>query len=282
MASTTTSSPVDVLAHLFLGLRNKRPDVQAQASLEMQRYIFNTLPELPSDSAAKLWDQIINEIFDLVHSQTTADKLGGILVIDSLLRLQREIDSKANLFRFYTYVKTLLPDLDVNVMLAASKTLGQIAKIGGPVFGGYFMDCEVQSAMALLQAVKQESERHAGVLILKELARNSPTHFHTHVDLIFDKILVPLRDTRVIVRESTAELLAACLEIITQRERQARSPYLLKILQDAQTGLKIHHPESIHGSLLAYRELLLHGGTVRTASCCVQHRLFSHTGYRSS
>ncbi|KAI0330947.1 FAT-domain-containing protein [Cubamyces sp. BRFM 1775] len=260
MASTAPSSQADVLDQLFLGLRNKSPDVQAQAALELQRYISNTIPELPSDSAAKLWDQIINKIFDLVHSQTTAEKLGGILAIDHLLRVEGEIDSKANLFRFYNYVKTLLPDPDVNVMLAASKTLGQIAEISGPAFGDYFMDYEVQSAIALLQADKQEPGRYAGVLILKELARNSPTYFHSHISLVFDKILVPLRDTRVIVRESAAELLAACLEIITQRERQARSPYLLKILQDAQMGLKMSQPEIIHGSLLTYRELLLHGG----------------------
>lgn len=147
-------------------------------------------------------------------------------------------------------------------MLAASKTLGQIAAFGGAGFGDYFMEFEVQAAIGLLQAEKQEPGRYAGVLILKELARNSPTYFHAHIGLVFDKILVPLRDPRIIVRESAAELLAACLEIITLRERQTRSPFLLKILQDAQMGLKMAAPEVIHGSLLTYRELLLHGGMV--------------------
>ncbi|KAI0832116.1 FAT-domain-containing protein [Trametes gibbosa] len=260
MATPAPASQVDVLDQLFLGLRSKSPEVQAQSALDLQRYISNTVPELSSDAAAKLWEEIINKIFDLVHSQTTADKLGGILAIDHLLRVEGEIDSKTNLFRLYNYVKALLPDSDVNVMLAASKTLGQIAEISGPAFGDYFMDFEVQSAISLLQADKQEPGRYAGVLILKELARNSPTYFHSHIGLVFDKILVPLRDARVIVRESAAELLAACLEIITQRERQIRSPFHIKILQDAQMGLKMSQPEIIHGSLLTYRELLLHGG----------------------
>ena len=147
-------------------------------------------------------------------------------------------------------------------MLAASKTLGQIAAISGAGFGEYFMEYEVQAAIHLLQADKQEPGRYAGVLVLKELARNSPTLFHVHIGLVFDKILVPLRDPRIIVRESAAELLAACLEIITLRERQTRSPFLLRILQDAQMGLKMPAPEVIHGSLLTYRELLLHGGMV--------------------
>jgi FKBP12-rapamycin complex-associated protein len=159
-------------------------------------------------------------------------------------------------------------------MLAASKTLGQIAEIGGAVFGEGFMDKEVPAAIEMLQADKQDSPRYAGVLILKELARNSPTYFHPYIGLVFDKILIPLRDLRLIVREGAAELLAACLEIVTQRERQSlRSPYLSKILQDAQQGLKMSQPEIIHGSLLTYRELLLHGSMVRFLFLQSEYRL---------
>lgn len=147
-------------------------------------------------------------------------------------------------------------------MLAASKTLGQIAEIGGAAFGERFMDYEVPAAIEFLQPDKQDSYKYAGVLILKELARNSPTYFHSHIGLVLDNVLVPLRDSRVHVREGAAELLAACLEIVAQRERQTRSPYLHKMLLEAQAGLKQPQPEIIHGSLLTYRELLLHAGMV--------------------
>lgn len=238
---------------------------------------------MSSDAAAKLWDNTINRgIFDLVHSQNNHEKLGGLLAIgalpailtvsntklcpciDNLLDrgVEGGVESKKNLFRFYNYVTSLLPNVDINVMLAASKTLGQIAHVGGASFAEPLMVKEVSSAIELLQTDKQET-RHAGVLILKELARNSPTYFYLHINLVFDKILVPLRDTRVIVREGAAELLAACLAIVTQRERQPRSPYLFKISQDAAAGLKGAQPEYIHGSLLIYRELLIHGGGVR-------------------
>lgn len=174
--------------------------------------------------------------------------------------------TKRNLFRFYNYARTLVPDPDINIMLAASKTLGRIVDYGGAAFSDRLMDKEVQSAIALLsgdkQADKQEPNRYAGILILKELAKHSPTYFHPHIGLVFEKVLVPLRDPRVIVREGAAELLAACLEIVTSRERQSRSPYFQKIFTDAQNGLKMSQPEVIHGSLLTYRELLLHGGMV--------------------
>jgi serine/threonine-protein kinase mTOR len=219
---------------------------------------------MSSDAAAKLWDDTINRgLFDLMHSGVHVNTLGGLLAIDHLLDIgDHSIDSKRNLFRFFNYVKHVLPNSDVNIMLAASKTLGQIARFGGTDFGDRFMDFEVGAAISLLQGDKQESPRYAGVLILKELARNSPAHFQAHINVVFDNILIPLRDPRVIVREGAAELLAACLEIVTTRERQTRSPYLSKILTDAQGGLKATHPEVIHGSLLTYRELFLHGGMV--------------------
>jgi len=122
-------------------------------------------------------------------------------------------------------------------MVAASKTLGKIAEIGGAAFGERFMDKEVPAAIELMQPDKQETPRYAGVLILKELARNSPTHFHSHISVVFANILVPLRDPRVIVREGAAELLAACLEIVTQRERHATS-HLPKILQGCTNGFE--------------------------------------------
>ncbi|KII85882.1 hypothetical protein PLICRDRAFT_144570 [Plicaturopsis crispa FD-325 SS-3] len=258
----------DVLDRIFQGLKNKNHDVRLESALELRHYVATTVAEMSSDTAAKLWDDNINKrLFELVHSQVSnVEKLGGILAIDNLLDVDggETIESKRNLFRFYNYVKSLLPNPDVNIMLSASKTLGQIAAIGGAAFGEHFMDYEVPAAIGLLQGDKpgdkQDASRYAGVLILKELARNSPTYFHTHINIVFEKILTPLRDARVFIREGAAELLAACLEIVTQRERQTRSPYLLRIQQDAQAGLRMSQPEIIHGALLTYRELLLHGG----------------------
>jgi FKBP12-rapamycin complex-associated protein len=157
-------------------------------------------------------------------------------------------------------------------MLHASKTLGGIARIGGAAFGEQFLNKELPAAIILLENDKLEP-RYAGVLILRELARNSPIYFHAHISLVFEKILMPLRDARSMIREGAAELLAACLEIVDKRERGSRSPYLIRIFQDAQLGLKTSQPQIIHGSLLTYRELLLHGGMVSTQDQIVCHVL---------
>lgn len=41
---------------------------------------------MPSDTAAKLWDDDINRrIFDLMHSQNSAENFGGLLAIGTII-----------------------------------------------------------------------------------------------------------------------------------------------------------------------------------------------------
>lgn len=246
------------------------------------------LTELSSDSQAKLWENTLQpKLFDLVHSHNVTDNYGGVIAIglrsvkyasstlthgmysDHLLGLETDEthDPRGQLFRFFNYIKYLLPsnrNNDWSLMTEASKTLGRILATGGAHFGERFMDLEVPQALEHLSA-QSEFNRYAGVLILKEFARNSDIYFHSHIGTVVDVIAGPLRDQRLIVREGAAELLAACLEIIISRNRNdyIHSPYLMKIFAEAQMGLKQTQPEVIHGSLLAYRELFLHAGMVR-------------------
>ncbi|KAH8107278.1 hypothetical protein DFH11DRAFT_1517959, partial [Phellopilus nigrolimitatus] len=48
------------------------------------------------------------------------------------------------------------------------------------------------------------------------------TCFHPHISIVFNKLLIPLCDHRLIVHDVVADLLAACLDIITQRETDIR------------------------------------------------------------
>lgn len=44
--------------------------------------VVSTVVEMPSDAAVKLWDDDINKrLFDLMHSQNNAERLGGLLAI---------------------------------------------------------------------------------------------------------------------------------------------------------------------------------------------------------
>ncbi|KAJ7237528.1 atypical/PIKK/FRAP protein kinase [Mycena haematopus] len=281
MASTAGSTSVDVLSTVFAGLKNKNAEIRLQSAVELRRYVARSVGDVGGED-----DNISRRLFELILSQNSTDNIGGLVAIDHLIDSdgQVSIDSSNNLFRFYNYVKHLLPNPDPGLILAASKTLGHILAVGGPSFGESFMEPQVQAAAALATASHSGGDKHdslgmaryAGTLILKELALNMPAQFIAHLPAVLDSaVLAPLRDPRLVVREAAAELLAACLEIGAQRERSVQGggagasqggasstasgpPYLAKILQDAQAGLKYNQPEVIHGSLLTYRELLLH------------------------
>ncbi|KAJ6525906.1 phosphatidylinositol 3-kinase [Mycena vulgaris] len=262
MASSHSS---EALTKVFVGLRNKTTDVRLQSAMELRRYVAR------NGGAAGDDDNISRRLKELIHSQNSMDNLGGLIAIDHLIDVEGEvtIDSHHNLFRFYNYVKYLLPSPDPTLILTASKTLGRILAVGGPAFGENFMEHQVPAAVALINSThgggdKLSMARYAGTLILKELALNMPVQFHAYLSAVLDNVLAPLRDPRLVVREAAAELLAECLEIGAQRERTVAhavaGAYLSKILADAQAGLKFTQPEILHGSLLTYRELLLHAG----------------------
>ncbi|KAG8741303.1 phosphatidylinositol kinase- protein kinase tor1 [Ceratobasidium sp. 414] len=265
------ASPQDPLQGIFQQLKNKNEQVRQIAARELRDHVESAVAELSSDGSARLWNQQISpRLFEIIHSNHSHERLGGVLAIGAfrismaakhrLLEIEGDetIEAKHTLFRLFNYVKSLLPSPDVNVMIAASKTLGRIAEMGGTAFADQ-IDVEVPRALEALQSDKPEG-RHAAVLVLRELARHSAAHFHPHVGLVLERIWLPLRDSRVLVREGAAELLAACLEIMRSRDRTQRTPVYRDINEKAAKGLIMAPVETVHGSLLAYRELFLHAG----------------------
>lgn len=146
-------------------------------------------------------------------------------------------------------------------MKTASKTLGRVLEIGGN-FGDAFMPAEIPRLLEMLNN-ERDLSRYAAVLILRALARFSVAQFYPFVGNVLERIWIPLWDSRVVVREGAAELLASCLDIVGNRVGQSHAVNHAKILSQAVTGFKQASVDVVHGSLLAYRELLLHAGMVR-------------------
>ncbi|KAG9023396.1 phosphatidylinositol kinase- protein kinase tor1, partial [Tulasnella sp. UAMH 9824] len=221
---------------------------------------------MSSEGVSRLWNDHLNHrLFHLIHSNNVPEMLGGIAAIDTLLSIEgpESPEAKKNLYRLYNYVKYCLPWNDMNVMIAASKTLGRIAEIGGSAFGDHFVDFEVPRALQLLSGDK-ENGRYAAVLILRELARHTPGHFYPYVTLVVEKIWIVLRDIKPAVREGASELLAACLDIVLKREgdkEDVQLPIFNKLYHEAQTGFRTGGGDTAHGSLLAVRELFTHAGS---------------------
>ena len=253
-------------------------DVRERAKDALRELVAMASRDMSTEQFTRLNNDINKRIFELCSSAD--DKLGGVMAIEALIDLNAEENTK--LTRFANYLRLVLPTNDVPTMVAAAKALGihtpfplpspllafvigtddyagRLATPGGTLTSD-LIEFEVKRALEWLSSDRHESRRLAAVLVLRELARNSPTLFYGYVPQVLDLIWTALRDPKVTIRESAAECLSSCLEIISQRETALRIQWYNKILEEAQYGLKVSNVDWIHGSLLAYRELLLRSG----------------------
>ena len=215
--------------------------------------------DLPSDRFSEYYTNVNFRISQLVvQSIDTAEKLGGILAIEQLITFDGD-DAAQKTTQFSNYLKSALRSNDNAVLIFAARALGHLATPGGALTAE-LVEAEVSYALEWLQTDRQENRRFAAVLIIRELAKNSPTLLYAFVPQIFDCILVALRDPKVLIRETAAEAAGACFEIIAARDAQLRQQWFNRIYDDAIAGFKSQAPDVVHGSLLTLKELLVKGG----------------------
>lgn len=142
-------------------------------------------------------------------------------------------------------------------MIIAARAMGHLANPSGTLTAE-LVEAEVKTALEHLQTERVENRRFAAVLVLRELARNSPTLLVQWIPQILEVIWVALRDPRVMIRESAAEAISACFEIMAAREDLRR--YFGRVYEEVLKGLPAGTLESVHGSLLTIKELLMKGG----------------------
>ena len=174
-----------------------------------------------------------------------------------------EEDNTTKITRYANYLRIVLPGNDPLIMGLAAKALGKLAVPNtGGTLTGEFVEYEVNRSLEWLQGERIEQRRHAAVLILSELAANSPTLIYTYIPQILDLIWTALRDAKPSIRESAAQALDVCLVLVHQRENAMQNTWYEKLILETQKGFKIGTAEAIHGSLLVWRTLLKNTGNV--------------------
>lgn len=169
------------------------------------------------------------------------------------------VDAAQKTTRFTQSLRTVLRGKDLVPMQPAAVALGKICRPGGALISE-LVESEVKTALEWLQSDRVEERRYSAVLVLRELGRNAPTLMYTFVGLIFDQIWVGLRDPRLLIRQTSAEAISACFQIIRERDQNMRHSWQAKIYDEAVVGIRQGTVEWVHGSLLVLRELLQQGG----------------------
>ncbi|KAF3011376.1 phosphatidylinositol kinase- protein kinase tor1 [Neopestalotiopsis sp. 37M] len=250
---------LEALDNITKDLRAKvTDDTRKHAAQRLRELVASTCRDQPGDTFTAFYNQVNSKITSLVHSNISADRLGGVYAMDALADFDG-VDVTLKYTRFTNNLKGILRGQDIVPMQPAAVALGKLCRPGGSLISE-LVESEVKTSLEWLQSERVEEKRYSAVLVLRELARNAPTLMYSYVSLIFDLIWVGLRDSRQLIRATSGETVSACFRIIRERDQEMKAAWMTKMYNELIVGLRINTVESIHGSLLVLRELLENGG----------------------
>ncbi|OXG23734.1 FKBP12-rapamycin complex-associated protein [Cryptococcus neoformans Ze90-1] len=255
------SSQSDVLDNIFQRLSARSEDVRAQAGQDLAEHVVAYTQEYPGHDASKgVWAQVFHKTFEFTRSNNQLERLGAIIAISQLLQLTKDDTpdrAQQKVLRLYEYLRPLTTCGDSTVMLPASLVVEDMVRNSPTLHTDTFLGKEVGQALVMIDDSRQEVGRFSGALLLYAFARAAPGVFHQYIPKVLEKIWIPLRDSRSVVRERASMLLSTCLDTLKTRGDRPSTDTYRKIFEEARLGLlKASSTESILGSLLAFNSML--------------------------
>ncbi|KAF2000099.1 ARM repeat-containing protein [Amniculicola lignicola CBS 123094] len=243
------------LDRICLDLRSKNDDTRQKGAHVLRSLAEQAHRELAPNQFGTFYNDVNQRIsYLIVSGNDSNDRIGGIHALNALIDFKGD-DAGQKTTRFASYLRNVMRGTDTASMVVAARALGRLAKPGGTLTAE-LVEAEVKGALEWLQLERSENRRFAAVLILRELAKNSPTLMYQWIAQIFEVIWVALRDPKVLIRESAAEAISACFEIISPRDSQMRQQWFGRVYDEILKGFALNTNEAIHGSLLTMKELL--------------------------
>ncbi|KAG7109160.1 Serine/threonine-protein kinase tor2 like [Verticillium longisporum] len=242
-------------------LRSSRvsDDVRKRAALQLRELVLVCHRDLQPDHFNNIYHAVNTRITQLIaHGSDSAERLGGVYALDSIVDIDAT-DQATKYARFLQNLKAILRGKDMSPMQAAAVTLGKMCRPGGSVISE-LVESETQFALEWLQNERVEERRYSAALVLRELARQAPTLMYNYVGLVLDLIWNSLRDSRQLIRSTSADTIAACFRIIRERDQEMKQAWMEKAYSELLRGLQNGAVEYIHASLLMLKELLEQGG----------------------
>ncbi|KAL2695028.1 hypothetical protein AAEP93_005842 [Penicillium crustosum] len=209
----------DVTQKLFAELKSTKEETRVRAACELYDLMLLVSRDSPSEEFVEFYNAVSQRIAHLVVTGKEAnERIGGILALDRLIDLDG-VDVAQKITRFAGYLRSALRSNEDVVLVYAARSLGRLTKSGGALTAE-LVESEIQSALEWLPSERQESRRFAAVLVIRELAKVSPTLLYGFVTRIFELAWVVLRDPNALIRSTAAEAVGECFEIIVARDAQ--------------------------------------------------------------
>lgn len=130
-----------------------------QAQIELKTLIQVLQKEYTNEQNFQRFLNVINnQIFELIHSNDSESKLGGILAVDTLIDFYNSNDELPNqISRLANYLRILIPSNDLNIMKQAAKVIGKLCNPGGTI-SSEFVDFEIKNCLEWLTTSQESTQ----------------------------------------------------------------------------------------------------------------------------
>lgn len=253
-----------MMDYIFDMLRSPYLQHRVTAINKLKSLLISLARELSIEQFQSFNHTLNNRIFELVHSKDTRERISGILSVDCLIWFYSQTEQLPSYTtRLAGYLKVLIPSKNIELMRLAVDTLGKLAAPSSSVTSD-FLHHEVKNCIEWLTTAPesyssskiQELRKHACLLIITTLSKNSPSVLYPFINSILDNIWRALRDSDEIMREDAAETVGCCLKIVARRDEDLCQQWIIRLMQGCAFSLTLNTSESIHATLLVYHELL--------------------------
>lgn len=183
--------------------------------------------ELSDEMKKNFYEMITSKILDLLHvsgkSKPEENKI-GLMLVCIVLDTPNSTKTQPTLCpQFANYLRNLvLPsyvDMELQELLALA--VGKVALYSDPTTN--FVEFEISRAIEVISNEQGSTvKKLSAVLILRELASETPSYFFAHIMTFFENIFSAVMDVKL--RDSAVSALQAALYVVLEREQLSQAP----------------------------------------------------------
>mmetsp|Transcript_26418 Transcript_26418/g.39200 ORF Transcript_26418/g.39200 Transcript_26418/m.39200 type:complete len:2632 (+) Transcript_26418:19-7914(+) len=233
----------------------------ADVSRKMLQAIEDQAQNLPSQMFSNLISRMVDSGINLLNYdiRDSQYRVVGLVVLDCLLDVNDEIMPERRI-EIANQLRKVLENDKQNiettgiVLRKAADSIGHLARVASTTEIEFLQDFYVANAIKWLSNQRSDAHKFSGVLILEQLALNSPALIYAKRKNFFSAIWDVIFDKNVMVRVAAAESLNAVVVLVSQRE--PTDEYIRLALHETEIGFNSTAIEKVHGAMLIFDSLL--------------------------
>jgi len=225
--SSQSFSSSDGVFAIRSDLGSKNAEVRARAARAFKQYVEQEARDRSKEGFQKVLTSLLARVEEYASSTNVYAKLGCILVIDELIAFA-VVESETMVIRFASQLSIIVKEqamlhagAEIEVLDAATRALGHLARAGPPSLTYDHLEHEVNRAIGWMDPERHEMRRHAALFVITELAQNAPALLYSHVGRFFDSVWRVLCDVKITIRVRAALALRSVLRLVGMRDANA-------------------------------------------------------------